>query len=180
MPLALVRATYCFENSYLRNHWRNIKLASPGSIIEISFRIINLRSAIKKGHITDSPYISETVDSIDADLQAWAETVPPAWRYHTVDTQIPFDDELSAIGATRYEYTGTWPAEAWNNWRMLRMTINAIGTKYGSEQSDGNAAIIVQMARDICGSLHMYEGNSREFHPLDCWPLLICGKGRCR
>src|ERR1700722_15297359 len=45
VPPALVRATIAFEASPLRLRWRRHHVASPGSILEIGFRLVNLYAA---------------------------------------------------------------------------------------------------------------------------------------
>lgn len=166
IPPGLVRATYNFENSGIRQHWRNRKYASPASISEISFRAANLRAAIRTREITDPVTIRKLALGIDTDLQSWEAVVPPSWRYKIID------DPNITIGTcfvgTRYVYPEHWTIEIWNNWRALRILISHIIVQnearimHGDESKKLAAlAVIRQLSMDICISVYSFIGSPR-------------------
>ena len=166
VPPALVRATYTFQTSIVRQQWQHRKIASRGSICEISFRVINLRAAFGNGEITDPQAIRRTALEIDTDLETWSAGAPPNWRYsaNNVDT---------CFGGKCHVYPNLWVAQAWNNWRSLRIVINQIimqnefrSSAPDNEQKSISLSIIRQFSTDLCISASNFAGTPRKHSSL--------------
>ncbi|KAJ9608738.1 hypothetical protein H2200_006509 [Cladophialophora chaetospira] len=166
VPYGLVQSTYGFQSSPTRQQWQKRKIASPGSISEISFRTINLRAALKNRELTDPAIIRATALAIDADIASWRAALPPSWGYITTDKlkDAPgsFNPESSHI------YTNNWIADAWNNWRTLRIIVKQIileneicSMTPDPAQISTAEAVIRQMSIDICVSIHSFRDNPR-------------------
>ncbi|KAL1874022.1 hypothetical protein VTK73DRAFT_576 [Phialemonium thermophilum] len=155
IPPALVKATCAFQASEIRSQWQRSNIASPASICELSFRIVNLRAAVKGGDISDSSTIRALALDIDGDLREWREIIPPKWRYVDVldRTAVHDDNELDG---RRHEYPNAWVAEIWNTWRSLRILVNRVLIENGMDESgldrDSMVSVIQQMSFDICVS----------------------------
>lgn len=124
VPLALVRTTYDFHTSGLRNRWKHRNIASPASICELSYRLVNLRAAFKTGQIADPRIILETALDIDDDLETFQAGVHGIWRYSTMN--VVDAPTGTYFEGKRHVYPNLWIAEVYNNWRVLRILINQI------------------------------------------------------
>ncbi|KAH8698527.1 hypothetical protein BGW36DRAFT_460428 [Talaromyces proteolyticus] len=166
IPPGLVRATYDFENSGIRQRWRDRKYASPASISEISFRTANLRAALRTGEITNPEVIRKLALEIDSDLESWGAVVPPSWHYKIID------DPNAAVGTcfvgTRHMYPEHWIIEIWNNWRVLRILVNHIVVQNEARLMQGSESkklaalsVIRQLSTDICISVYSFTGSPR-------------------
>jgi len=167
VPPALVQMTHIFETSATRQRWKHHDVTSPGSNLEIAFRIVNFRAAFKNGEITDPQVIRETALEIDGDLETWRAGVPPNWRYAIVNAPE------AAVG-TYFEgkshvYPNPWVAEVWNNWRTLRIFINQIIVENEVRSSVPNnvqksTALfnIHQLSTDLCISSSTLIGTPRK------------------
>jgi hypothetical protein len=124
VPPSLLQTSQNFKTSSIRREWHKEKVASPGSISEISFRIVNLRAAIQNGHVTDSDTILQQANQIDDELMAWKTTASHSWMYGTAESAripgVPYFDGKCHV------YPNLWVAEIWNNWRTLRILVNQI------------------------------------------------------
>lgn len=176
VPPALVTATFNFQSSGIRERWQQRKAASPASICEISFRVVNLWAAFKSETATDPQAIRARALEIDGDLKAWGQSLPSYWKYATVD-----DGERAAeasFGRIRHEYPGLWVANVWNNWRTLRIVIGHIlihnetrSVRPDSALEAFALSIIHQMSVDICVSTSSFNGDSRKYLS---FPTLVC------
>jgi hypothetical protein len=166
VPPALVRTTYNFHTSAIRQQWQHRNVASPGSICEISFRMVNLRAAFQNGEVTDPQVIRETALEIDGDLETWRAGVPLNWRYATIDaTEAPVG---TCFDAKRHVYPNLWIAEVWNNWYTLRILVNQIVVQNELRSSVPDNAqksialsIIRQFSTELCISTASFTGTPR-------------------
>jgi hypothetical protein len=171
IPPALVRATYDFEASPIRPRWRRRDVASPGSMSEISFRLVNLCARWETGEIPDPAVVRDVAREIDDDLEAWRQGVAPGWRY-----SVNADDGTTAVAATadgssggttgfdgkRHVYPNLWVAEAWNSWRTLRIRVNQIIHQTDHRHRDRARADIRRLSTDLCISTSNFTGTPRK------------------
>jgi hypothetical protein len=152
------------------------QVASPGSMCEISFRILNLCASIHSGAIGGTGEILTLAKDADADLRTWEEVLPASWRYSVVGiprsraTGMFTDDEqsLEAIfGEQQHIYPSIWIAEAWDSWRMLRIVVSQIILHHSSVDLDAPSKTrseavdtIQRLSRDVCVSHTAFEGTS--------------------
>ncbi|KAH7123631.1 hypothetical protein B0J11DRAFT_529503 [Dendryphion nanum] len=123
VPHCLVKASSAFQSSNIRENWKTRSVASAGSLCVVSFRVVNLRAAFKKGDIDYLTVRNEALD-INSDLQIWQEGMPSSWMF---SSEPALDSELDAIyGGVIHKYSSMWVAEAWNNWRLLRLLVSQI------------------------------------------------------
>ncbi|KAF2656273.1 hypothetical protein K491DRAFT_392766 [Lophiostoma macrostomum CBS 122681] len=165
VPTALVNSAKDFASSALRQQWRHRHIASPGSITEISFRLVNLRAAIKDGSITDINVIRQIVTTMNEDLTSWETSLSPSWAYTETDTKDPY---VMYLGEKRPGYPNLWIADIWNNWRVLRIlvyryTLRQDGLCTATCQADKVKAhlMIQRYSMDICNSVPCFVGNPR-------------------
>src|SRR4051812_4290533 len=168
VPPVLLRATYEFHSSTIRQRWRQHRIASPASICEISFRLVNLRAAFKSGLSTDAEAIRETALELDGDLENWRVIAARDWSYSTNET--PESDVGVSFDGKRHTYPSLWIAEAWNNWRTLRILVNQIiihtEVRLGGlkrPQTYTSILLIRQLSSDICISTSSFTGTPRTF-----------------
>jgi hypothetical protein len=155
VPQAFYETSQNFQSSSIRREWQIRKVASPGSVSEISFRIVNLSAAIQNGHVTDSETILTQASQIDRELLAWKATVSHSWTYGTVDPARPPGDAY--FDGKCHVYPKLWVAEIWNNWRALRILVNQIILSQipvthsidRSKRCDAQSIIRI-MSTDIC------------------------------
>ena len=132
---------------------------------EISFRVVNLHAAIQNGDLVDPNTIRKKAKTIDADLEAWACTAPTSWWYSTIeDAESPASISFSV---KRHVYPNLWVAEAWNNWRTLRILVSQIFvqnmlTTDSVQYSQRSIALsIIQICSlDLCISVASFEPSS--------------------
>ncbi|KIW73095.1 hypothetical protein PV04_01239 [Phialophora macrospora] len=167
VPSALVQTTYNFQTSTIRRLWRERKVASPGSISEISFRIINLRAALNCGEITDPAAIRATLLELDDDLEAWRVGLNPSWKYSSV-----YDPDEASSGCWlkghRHLYPNNWIADAWNNWRGFRIIVKQMILDNEAKsatpdivQNSHATSVIQEMSADICISIQSFRDHPR-------------------
>ena len=173
VPAILVRSTYAFENSGVRQRWRERNFASRGSISVISFRIVNLRAAFKNGDIKDPRVVRMMALEIDADLDEWRVGLPPSWSYTTTHATVSAD-VADCFNGARHRYASLWIAEVWNNWRALRVLVNQILVQSESgyrrlpsnterTQTESLAISRIQdLSTDICVSVASFAGTPRK------------------
>ena len=166
VPPAIVETTYDFHNSTVRQQWQRRNVSSPGSICEISFRVVNLHAAVSSGEITDPQLICQKAFDIDSDLESWKVGLPPQWRYATAAAS----DETPGtyFDGQRHKYPSLWIADAWNNWRVLRIIVNQIIMQNGGPSSllnDIQRASVVSnirhMSGELCTSAASFNGTPR-------------------
>lgn len=142
IPATLVKLTYDFTNGETREQLRQRKGACPGSICEISFRLINLLAIISNENNADSTSnvdlngICSVALDIDNDLEDWKASVSSHWSYDVADRMSDVDttDPLDDPEERRHLYPSHWVAEAWNNWRALRIATNQVIFKAINDQ----------------------------------------------
>jgi len=171
VPLALVRTAYDFRTSAIRRDWQHQNVASPGSLSEISFQVVNLRSAIEKGDLTDEDVIRRAALQIDDDLFGWKATTSHGWHCHKVG--LPHIRGSEVLNGQRHVYPSLWVAEVWNNWRILRVVIRQILLQNAAplDMSDllheaDRMAEICELSTDICVSTFSFERTPRKLCPL--------------
>ncbi|KAK4672141.1 hypothetical protein QC763_100360 [Podospora pseudopauciseta] len=118
VPPALVTATYNFQSSGIREQLHQRETRNPASICEISFRVVNLRAAVKHGALSQEAILQSALD-IDADLKTWREGLPFSWEYCTSDDSTGFNGK-------RHQYGSLSMAKVWNNWRTLCILVGRI------------------------------------------------------
>lgn len=168
VPPALVNATYIFENAELRQIWRDSHFASPASMSVISFQLVNLRAAIKQGHITDHAEIHERTMIIDRDLQAWESVLPAHWKRSQLPrlaTDGPVDFAQHQLG-----YLNTWLAEIHCTYRVLRVACLQLLIHEESVSPKADAVdTIRQMSEEVCCSVAVFDNNPRTSLPRPCF-----------
>jgi hypothetical protein len=247
VPPALVRATIAFEASPMRLRWRRHHVASPGSILEIGFRLVNLYAAAfasaddgggGDGDGDGIPAVCGGVDGlggvgapdefgrgsgarvgdggevrlvraqgvdgvrdaargIEADLVSWREGAPRGWRFTAVDDDPdPAAPGCGAgFGGRRHAYPNLWIAEAWNNWRALRLVLNQIIARNEARAADPDEPlkaaaeeVVREMSADLCVSVANFAGTPRKSQLSLCpWGVFLeerltadAKKGPCR
>ena len=173
VPAGLVQTTFDFQNSAIRRQWQKRKVASPGSISEISFRTINLRAALRSGEINDYAEIREIALELDHDLESWRAGMPEGWKYTSLslcDTET-YTDTLFA--GRSHVYPNNWIADAWNSWRALRILVQQLileneqsGTRPDTTQISRSVSVIRELSVDICVSILSLKDNPRELRDL--------------
>lgn len=166
VPQSLVRSWDGFYTSKTRKWWQRRNLASPNSICEISFRLVNLRAALTAGEITDAQIAVETATGIDSDLVTWRATMPEEWEYTAVDSPDSF-------GGVTHIYPNLWVAEVWKNWRILRILINQMigeneagSDKPNEERISQALSVIRQASMELCISCFNFMGTPRKLFPI--------------
>lgn len=151
VPPAVVQATYYFETGSLRDKLKATYAASPGSISEISLRLVNLRAAAKNTN-RNSQELRDAARAIDDDLIMWRDVAPKGWSYKTVETSENGDH----FRGKRHEHDLPWCVEVWNNWRVLRIAAHQIilhdcsASLAESETANKSLELIREMSVDIC------------------------------
>lgn len=197
VPQALVQATRDFQDSTIRQQWQRSNVASRGSVCQISFRIVNLGAVFANREITDLDVICDMALEIDRDLEAWREGAPSGWAYTRIDASETnpgtfFDTHI-------HVYPSLWIAEAWNNWRALRIVVNKIiyqceacSDAPRDARQSAALSIIQELSTDMCISISSFMGTPRQFldfsivprrllmlhrYPLPYPTALCCGSG---
>lgn len=130
---------------------------------DFCFRLLDLRSAIKSGEITDPRAILEAAAGLDSDLEAWRASVPLNWNYTTVDAGNappgPYFD------GKRHIYSSQVIAQIWNNWRTLRILVNRLifenEVRSGVPDSGHESAalsVIQKLSTEICVTIPIFSG----------------------
>ena len=161
IPADVVLATCWFEDSAIRKSMEQKEIASRGSIAEISFRLVNLRAAVRSLEVSDSHLIMKAALDIENDLRIWEQGSPAAWRYSSMHDVNKTDDRQ--FDHTCHLYPSVWIAEAWNNWRVMRIIANqllwdhiGINDDERDDKRDAFKSVVEQMSRDICRSVHSF------------------------
>lgn len=87
-------------------------------------RIVDFYGAFYSGGMHDVQVVCDTASQIDADLTAWRQRLPSSWIFDTVSTTTEMD--RPGLGARFHRHPSRWVAEAWNDWRVLRILIHQI------------------------------------------------------
>ncbi|CEL04083.1 hypothetical protein ASPCAL05215 [Aspergillus calidoustus] len=175
VPPALVNVTYEFETSTLRQLWKDSNLATPGSISEICFRLVNLRAVIADKSSEDPAAIRERAFSIDADLEDWKVSAGIRWTY----------DELCAASSTNstlfmgkyHRYANLWIARAWLNFRVMRIAVNqiiienAVKFEFADEIVSRARYLVRDLSSEICISISSFDDSPHLLHVIQ--PLFL-------
>lgn len=101
--------------------------------------------------------------------------MPKEWEYTTVDSSTNF-------GGVTHMYPNLWVAEAWKNWRIMRILVNqmiveneAISGKPNDEAISQPLSIICQLSTELCISCFSFMGTPRKLPSLDRQPLIDHG-----
>jgi hypothetical protein len=169
VPAALVQTTFNFQNSVTRRAWQSRRVASPGSISEISFRTINLRAALKSGEISDCAEIRQILLELDRDLESWRVALPDSWKYIVLKHG---EDSDAVFAGQTHVYSNSWIGHAWNNWRVLRILIQQqmVENEQHRPLPDNELivramAVIHELSVDICISVHSFDTPSESHFP---------------
>jgi hypothetical protein len=130
-------------------------------LFDIMARLCNVRHLI---HIQagESPETVALAFSIDADLEAWAASLPSLYSYKTIAAQ---QGPHGTFGYDRHVYQDFSIAGAWNAWRSARiLTTEAVIAwlmRYGERQTSTPEYIrckLLQdkMSNDICASVSFF------------------------
>lgn len=151
VPPALVEASWNFQSGPIRDQLREHHVASPGSMSEISLRLVNLR-AVAKRTAGPTQEVRDAARSIDNDLMMWYDVVPTEWQYTTVEGSGD-----RTFNGKRHVYNMWWAAEVWNNWRLIRIAAHQIMLQ-GDEGESADAAVqlIRHMSEEICISVSAF------------------------
>ena len=154
-----------FQSSQVRRQWQTRDVATPGSLSEISIRVVNLRAIFKQGN-SEPDLIRTTALGINDDLDAWEAVIPLKWRYTAVDATA----EEDCYNRKKHSYPNLWVADAWNNWRAVRTVVHQI--LYYNETRVASPDTVLQttalnimkaMAIEICISVSSFENTPREY-----------------
>jgi len=174
VPKILAQMWVTFYTCKTRKWWQRRNLVTSNSICEIIFRLVNLRAALRNGEITKSQIVIETAMGIDNELVNWRSTMPPEWEYSAVDS-------LDNFGGIAHTYPNLWVAEAWKNWRILRILANQMIYENGAGSSEPNdenisraLSVICQLSTELCICCSNFMGTPRKFPPsgFSVWPHL--------
>lgn len=157
---------------------RRRKKSRPGPLGSLCFRLLHLRDAIRHDELKDRATIYETAVEIDRDLMAWAEHLP---AHTTVDASADSLHEAFFQGK-RHIYSNLLVAQAWNNWRTLRIVVNRIvlenevqSEAAGTTHKSPVISVIRQLSTDICTSAASFAGSPRKWCPS---MFFVCRVGR--
>lgn len=152
-----------FQASEVRRLWHNQKIASPGSICELSFRLVNLIAAFCDKSVHPREVCERALD-IDGDHRLWRQVLPPHFEYLTVPLGTPACTE--GLAMVRHEYPNLLIAEAWNHWRTQRILTNKIIVKSSALHDERVLAallVIQQMCMDLCITALNFTDDPRKF-----------------
>lgn len=161
---ALLQITHMFDTSDLG---RRRKERRPGPMGTWCFRLLQLRDAIRSNDVKDGQTICETAAEIDRELTAWSASLP---TYATIDVPVGVSDDEFFQGK-RHVYNNLVIAQAWNNWRTMRIVANQMivqseacsGASGVSHASPSPLAIIREMSDEICTSAPSFAGVPRKW-----------------
>ncbi|KAJ6446989.1 fungal specific transcription factor domain-containing protein [Purpureocillium lavendulum] len=124
VPAALVQTARSFQSSRTRQRWRQGHIATPSSIFEISFRIVNLRARMLRGEEgLNRQAVRKAALDVDEELQRWRAALPAEWNF---EVHVPAAPLENAFGEKRHIYPSLWNAEVWNNWRLVRLLVSRV------------------------------------------------------
>jgi hypothetical protein len=131
----------------------------------ICFRFLRFRDAIKSGQLTDPKAVRDTAKQLDQDLETWLETLPPNCKFEIVDTAEQSPESYPGA-VQRHVYGDLWAAQAWNNWRGMRIAVNQIilqnHNRSGPEPALDDALLLLHaLSTDICVSVASFAESTR-------------------
>jgi hypothetical protein len=138
----------------------------PGPLGSLCFRLLRLRDAIRHDELKDRQTIRESAAEIDHDLVTWAGSLP---TYAAVDVPAGGADETYFQGKC-HVYSNLQVAQAWNNWRTLRIVVNQMIIRHEAcpdpvdiTYTSSSIPIIRQLSNDICMSAASFAGSPRKW-----------------
>ncbi|EKJ72222.1 hypothetical protein FPSE_07598 [Fusarium pseudograminearum CS3096] len=103
---------------------------------------------------------------IEAQLQAWLDTVPDIWHPQRLSTADSVSPTVTTYDGTINIYPSIQIANIWNVWRMYRLTVELAKAKLFSSLNGENTDTgrkesqkIQDLLEDICRSMPFYLGN---------------------
>ncbi|KAB5522151.1 hypothetical protein GE09DRAFT_1155251 [Coniochaeta sp. 2T2.1] len=171
LPLSaeLVQLSETFDNSNMGKRRMEYR---PAPLWSIVCRLLHLRDIIRSGEVEDRRAVCETARGIDRDLVEWSATLP---GYTTVEAPADGGDGICFQGK-RHVYSGLSIAQAWNNWRTLRIVVNQLMMRHGEAGNISGALersaaeeVARSLAADICASAGSFEGSPHIVGII--WPL---------
>lgn len=158
-----MRAAYSWQSSPLRKEWQRRQYSHPGSLSEISFRLVNLRASVKSGELVDPAAIRLIALQIESDLQAWEAVVPTNWVYSIIEGSSSYKD--LGLLSKYHIYPDLRVAEDWNNMRIQRIAVNQIILQISEGLSllelNSVKEIIQQVSMEICTSVSSLRDSTR-------------------
>jgi hypothetical protein len=80
---------------------------NPSFLGDMSFRVLNLRAAIKRGLTSDPKFICDTARQMDRELEAWRVALTPSMNYEIVDNAPDITHfNLGNIRTVTWRYSG--------------------------------------------------------------------------
>jgi hypothetical protein len=136
IPPSVVESTQTFKSSrYARNYYSR----RPNTMADLTFKLSDLRAAIKDGTMTDHVAIRNAALDLDRSFEAWATVLPPSWQYATLDVGDDTDSDIYFDGK-RHVYDIAIFAQGWNDWRGRRILTNQLILRHGLVPADSEAS----------------------------------------
>ncbi|KAB5522947.1 hypothetical protein GE09DRAFT_1154699 [Coniochaeta sp. 2T2.1] len=171
LPTKLVQLSETFDNS---NMGRQRKEYRPAPLWSIVCQVLRIRVIIRSGELADRRKVWETAGAIDHDLVDWSAALP---GYTTVDAPADGRGGICFQGK-RHVYSDLSIAQAWNNWRTLRIIVSQMVMRHGDAETisgalEGSAAeeVVRSLSTDICASSPCFEGSPHIVGII--WPLSV-------
>lgn len=168
IPPALLEVSRCYQSSVIDRCYHDSR---PGTLTDASYRLANLRAAIKAESTTDPMALLEEALQIERELKIWRTQITPDLEYTLTHTR---DKSGDSFARKRHVYKDLCTAQVWNNWRTLRILTSQIFLKLDKQLSSGIAdaslsagrqasrlRLIHEMSSDICISATFLIGTSR-------------------
>lgn len=162
--------------------WR----ASENSLLDISIRLCELRSAIRLGSVCDNEAIRKAV-AVDKELECWRSGLPVEFSYSKLYNS---DNPEDAFFGFYHVYAEKKVIPVWNYYRSMRIMTNEIildalhslhSQSTMPTQQLVSEIILNELTHDICGSVRPFLGytNGQKNVPalygtLIIWPLYMC------
>ncbi|KAF2260281.1 hypothetical protein CC78DRAFT_28884 [Lojkania enalia] len=161
VPTALIETSYRFQTSTIRRQWQEESVASPNSIFSTSFRVIDIAATLEGGQA-----VQEAIRDINNELESWKAGLLSHWNYTIMNGEGEVaGDQYSGMV---HSYPSLWIAEAWNNWRILRIMVNQLILQNEVPQNPGYSeriataiSVIQEMCSDICISVPSFGNTQR-------------------
>lgn len=101
------------------------------------------------------------MSDVHDDLEAWRAGLHPDWEY---DTVAALGADSGCYNGLCHIYPNLWVAEAWNNWRGLRLLVvqTLMETCIDPNEMAGLQDIVRQMSTDICVSVSSFTERPRK------------------
>lgn len=136
-----------------------VELESERTIVPIVARLCSLRETIRLQQVREDPAIFATAMSIDAELAAWADTLPVSYAYLTKLSGTGPD----FLGKHYHTYQSVFHTGIWNLYRTTRIITNthilhclfhrSIHTPFHKSKLKEAETIIDEMSSDICATV---------------------------